>query len=110
MTPTPTPHPNPIGKPENAAEDVAASLTHWQVLARDAHAGTTRLALQPITGRTHQLRVHLAAVGHAILGDALYADAATQARAPRLLLHATRLALDHPRTGERLQFFSPPDF
>ena len=81
------------------------SQTQWRALS--AGANSTRLELAPLTGRTHQLRVHLAALGHPILGDALYGDPAT---APRLLLHATRLALDHPRTGERLQFFSPPDF
>ena len=81
------------------------SQTQWRILS--AGANSTRLELAPLTGRTHQLRVHLAALGHPILGDALYGDPAT---APRLLLHATRLALDHPRTGERLQFFSPPDF
>lgn len=72
-----------IGKP---------SLTHWQVLARDAAAGTTRLLLQPVTGRSHQLRVHLAAIGHPILGDDLYAPPAVLAASPRLLLHASHLA------------------
>lgn len=86
------------------------SLTRWRALAHDESAHTTRIELEPVTGRTHQLRVHLAAVGHAILGDALYADAATQARAPRLLLHATRLALEHPISGEWVQFALPPDF
>jgi tRNA pseudouridine32 synthase/23S rRNA pseudouridine746 synthase len=75
------------------------SLTRWQVLSRDRAAGTTRLALQPVTGRSHQLRVHLQAIGHPILGDELYAPAAVQAAAPRLLLHACRLALPHPATG-----------
>jgi len=70
-----------------------ASLTRWQVLARDASAGTTRLALSPVTGRTHQLRVHLAAIGHAILGDELYASPQWHAAAPRLLLHACWLQL-----------------
>lgn len=86
------------------------SLTRWRAEAHDAAAGTTRVLLEPVTGRTHQLRVHLAAVGHAILGDALYADAATQARAPRLLLHASALALAHPATGEALNFHRAPDF
>ena len=67
------------------------SLTRWQVLQRDAAAGTTRLRLQPVTGRTHQLRVHLAAMGHPILGDALYAGPGAADAAPRLLLHACRL-------------------
>ena len=92
------------------AECGKPSHTRWRVLASDAATHTTRLELAPVTGRTHQLRVHLAAVGHAILGDALYADAATQARAPRLLLHATRLALEHPISGEWVQFALPPDF
>jgi tRNA pseudouridine32 synthase/23S rRNA pseudouridine746 synthase len=68
------------------------SRTRWQVLARDTAAGTTRLALLPLTGRTHQLRLHLAAIGHPILGDALYATPAALAAAPRLLLHACHLA------------------
>ena len=70
----------------------------------------TRLALAPITGRSHQLRVHLAALGHPILGDSLYAPEPVQARASRLLLHATRLTLAHPVTGETLRFDSVPPF
>ena len=87
-----------------------ASHTRWRVLAMDEAAQTTRLELSPITGRTHQLRLHLAAIGHAILGDALYAGASTQARAPRLLLHATRLAFTHPTNGAWVQSALPPDF
>lgn len=87
-----------------------ASLTHWRVLAHDAAADTSRIALEPVTGRTHQLRVHLAAVGHAILGDALYADPAVCARSPRLLLHATWLAFEHPATGQWMEFASPAPF
>ena len=87
-----------------------ASHTRWRVLAMDEAAQTTRLELSPITGRTHQLRLHLAAIGHAILGDALYADASVQARAPRLLLHATRLAFAHPLSGAWVQYALPPDF
>ncbi|KZT13687.1 RNA pseudouridine synthase [Acidovorax sp. GW101-3H11] len=75
------------------------SLTRWRPRAQDPVAGTTHVELEPVTGRTHQLRVHLAAIGHPILGDALYADAATQAQAPRLLLHASHLAFTHPGTG-----------
>lgn len=86
------------------------SHTRWRVLAMDEAAQTTRLELSPITGRTHQLRLHLAAIGHAILGDALYADASVQARAPRLLLHATRLAFAHPLSGAWVQYALPPDF
>ena len=86
------------------------SLTRWRALAHDTAARTTRLELEPVTGRTHQLRVHLAAIGHAILGDALYADAATQAQAPRLLLHASQLAFMHPMTGAPITLESAADF
>jgi tRNA pseudouridine32 synthase/23S rRNA pseudouridine746 synthase len=86
------------------------SQTRWRVLAHDGGAHTTRIELEPVTGRTHQLRVHLAAVGHAILGDALYADSTVQARAPRLLLHAARLAFEHPGTGLWVEFSSPAPF
>jgi tRNA pseudouridine32 synthase/23S rRNA pseudouridine746 synthase len=58
--------------------------------------------LQPVTGRSHQLRVHLAAIGHPILGDALYAPEPAGRAAPRLLLHAQSLALAHPADGRPL--------
>ena len=86
------------------------ALTHWQVLGRDAAAGTTRLALQPVTGRSHQLRVHLLALGHPIVGDALYAPPEALAKAPRLLLHAQSLQLAHPVDGRTLRFHSPAPF
>ncbi len=86
------------------------SQTRWRVLATDTAHQTTRLELEPLTGRTHQLRVHLAAIGHAILGDALYADAATVAQAPRLLLHATALGFAHPSSGEWQEHQSSADF
>lgn len=86
------------------------SRTRWRVLEQDAVQQRTLLELQPLTGRTHQLRVHLAHVGHPILGDALYADAAVAARAPRLLLHACALSLAHPVTGAAVAWLSPADF
>jgi tRNA pseudouridine32 synthase/23S rRNA pseudouridine746 synthase len=72
------------------------ALTHWRVLHRDLNEDTTRVELQPVTGRTHQLRVHLQAIGHPILGDALYAPEDVCLRADRLLLHACELELPHP--------------
>ncbi|MBL8329024.1 MAG: RluA family pseudouridine synthase [Rubrivivax sp.] len=84
------------------------SLTRWKVLQRAPHH--TRLELQPVTGRTHQLRVHLAAIGHPILGDRLYADALTLQAAPRLMLHAWRLSLAHPLDGAWREFESLPPF
>jgi tRNA pseudouridine32 synthase / 23S rRNA pseudouridine746 synthase len=84
-----------------------ASLTRWRVLSRDASSNTTRLQLEPVTGRSHQLRVHFAAIGHAIVGDTLYATAATE---PRLLLHACELRLSHPRDARTLAITSPVPF
>jgi tRNA pseudouridine32 synthase / 23S rRNA pseudouridine746 synthase len=66
--------------------------------------------LEPLTGRSHQLRVHLQALGHPILGDALYARAELAAAAPRLLLHASALGLSHPLSAEPICFESPPPF
>jgi tRNA pseudouridine32 synthase / 23S rRNA pseudouridine746 synthase len=80
------------------------SVTRYRVLSRTEH--DTRLALEPITGRSHQLRVHLLALGHPIVGDALYAPPEVLARATRLLLHAQSLSLVHPLSGEALQFDS----
>lgn len=82
------------------------SLTRWLVL--DRGAGFTRLALEPITGRSHQLRVHLQSIGHPIMGDDLYSPAADQY--PRLMLHACRLQLDHPHSGLPCTFVSPVPF
>lgn len=90
---------DPAGKP---------SITRWRVLSRDAT--TTRLALTPLTGRSHQLRVHLLSIGHPILGDALYAPADVVAASPRLLLHAHGLAFTHPASGQPLHVESPVPF
>jgi tRNA pseudouridine32 synthase/23S rRNA pseudouridine746 synthase len=87
-----------------------ASQTRWRVLGRDAAAYTTRLELAPLTGRSHQLRVHLQAIGHPILGDRLYGSDAVQARAPRLLLHASALGFVHPVNGQSMQFASAAPF
>ena len=86
------------------------SLTHYRVLARDESAGTTRVELEPVTGRAHQLRVHLLGLGHPILGDALYAPPEVQARTDRLLLHASALRFAHPTSGAPMQFESAAPF
>ena len=82
------------------------SLTLWRPAGGGPLPGTARVALRPITGRSHQLRVHLAAIGLPIAGDALYAPPAAQALAPRLLLHASALQLTHPATGKPLRLAS----
>jgi len=94
---------DPAGKP---------SLTRWRALssASIGNAEATHLLLEPLTGRSHQLRVHLLSIGHPILGDALYGNADVQARAPRLLLHASELGFVHPVTQQALCLQSPPDF
>jgi tRNA pseudouridine32 synthase/23S rRNA pseudouridine746 synthase len=86
------------------------ALTRYAVVARDPGSGTTRVALEPVTGRSHQLRVHLLALGHPIVGDALYAPPAVRERSGRLLLHAESLCLPHPSTGEPLRFHHPSPF
>lgn len=84
------------------------SQTRWRVLS--TAGGQSRVELEPVTGRSHQLRVHLQALGHPILGDTLYAPPDVQALAPRLLLHATALRLSHPATGAALAFASAAPF
>lgn len=69
----------------------------------------TRVRLYPLTGRSHQLRVHMAAMGHPILGDPLYAAGAS-ADHPRLMLHAENLRIKHPETGIQLGFSAPVPF
>lgn len=86
------------------------SVTRVRILSQDAQANITRLELEPITGRSHQLRVHLRALGHPILGDALYAPPDVVALAPRLLLHATFLQLPHPAHGAPMDFVSTAPF
>jgi tRNA pseudouridine32 synthase / 23S rRNA pseudouridine746 synthase len=85
------------------------SLTRYRVLAHDAATDTTRVELEPVTGRTHQLRVHMAAIGHPILGDVLYGGEAG-GRVERLLLHASALSFLHPLNAELLSFASDPPF
>lgn len=96
------------------------SLTRYQVLGyeksvrlsiHESEKGidTTRVELEPVTGRTHQLRVHMAAIGHPILGDELYGGVSS-ASAERLLLHASQLSFDHPLSNTPLTLISEPPF
>jgi tRNA pseudouridine32 synthase/23S rRNA pseudouridine746 synthase len=82
------------------------ALTHWRVLERLARH--TRLKLEPVTGRSHQLRVHLQSIGHPICGDTLYNPAA--AACSRLALHAAELRFAHPEGGQPCHFVSPVPF
>ena len=76
------------------------SLTRYRLLGIED--GDSRVELVPITGRTHQLRLHLASIGHPIIGDTLYDGRSAE----RLMLHATRLTFDHPITAKPLYFES----
>ena len=89
-------------------ENGRPSQTEWSVIEREADV--TRVRLHPLTGRTHQLRVHMKAIGHVILGDAFYGDSASFAAAPRLQLHAAELGFTHPTTGEFMVFTAPTPF
>ena len=86
------------------------SQTRWRIESRDTIANTTRLLLEPLTGRTHQLRVHLQAMGHPIVGDALYGADEPPAQPGRLLLHASALTFAHPVTGAPMNFTSTATF
>ena len=84
------------------------AITHWQVLERNAEH--TRLLLRPETGRSHQLRVHMQWLGHAICGDRFYAQPQGLALSKRLCLHAQSLAFAHPESGEKMHFHSECPF
>jgi len=88
------------------------SLTRYRVLSRDPAQGRTRVSLEPVTGRSHQLRVHALAMGHPIVGDPLYGPGAEGASADgaRLLLHAAELGLPHPHGGAPMVWRSPAPF
>ena len=83
------------------------AVTDWQVISRAD--SETRVRLTPYTGRSHQLRVHMLALGHPILGDQIYAPE-TLADHNRLMLHAETLSLHHPATKERVSFTAPAPF
>lgn len=84
------------------------STTYWRLL--HVADGVSRVELIPFTGRSHQLRVHMQAIGHPILGDGLYAHEQARNLAPRLMLHARDLEITHPLSGERMVFASPVPF
>ena len=81
-----------------------ASLTRYTVLSFDAVRNCSRVKLEPVTGRSHQLRVHMTALGHPMLGDTLYAPEAVAKQSTRLHLHAAYINFVHPLGGKTLQF------
>lgn len=82
------------------------ALTRWQVLRREQADRRTLVELEPVTGRSHQLRVHMASLGHPIVGDQFYGARP----APRVCLHASQLGFVHPVSGQRIDLQSPAPF
>lgn len=97
-------------------ENGKAATTHYQVLQRFTETGkdekdtSTKVLLIPVTGRSHQLRVHMLSLGHPILGDRLYAHPQALAMATRLQLHAQTLTLTHPKNEQKITFENPSPF
>jgi tRNA pseudouridine32 synthase/23S rRNA pseudouridine746 synthase len=87
-----------------------ASLTGYRVISVDRQTKSSRLELVPVTGRTHQLRVHMESAGHPILGDELYGTEQSRAKANRLMLHASLIEFVNPATGCLLSVVSAPNF
>jgi len=87
------------------SKNLREAETHFRVL--ESLPDATLLEVRPVTGRTHQIRVHLAAAGHPIVGDATYGRKKVSQRYPRLFLHARSISFVHPGTGERLEFAVP---
>lgn len=104
---------DPLNPPtQQVHPDGKAAETAYRVLQHcaDAVLDRTLVELKPVTGRSHQLRVHMAALGHPILGDTFYAPAPIQQAAPRLLLHAAELTLLQPYSQQSLTFVADTDF
>jgi len=91
-------------------ENGKPSMTYYRVISRNREDNSTRVELKPVTGRTHQLRVHLGSLGHSILGDTLYSEGNAGAKTDRLMLHAESLAFRHPRTNEFMNFEATSPF
>lgn len=89
-------------------ENGKQALTHFETIERND--SESLVALFPVTGRSHQLRVHMLALGHPILGDRLYAPPHAKAKAARLQLHAQSLIIKHPASGQWMRFSSPIPF
>jgi tRNA pseudouridine32 synthase / 23S rRNA pseudouridine746 synthase len=92
------------------ADSGKPSVTSYSLLSYDIQSNSSRVKLEPVTGRSHQLRVHMLALGHAMLGDTLYAPATIAAKSPRLQLHAEFIRFVHPLSGETLEFTAPAPF
>lgn len=104
--------PDPLNPPKQQVHPAGkAAETAYRVLQHSTEGlARTLVELKPVTGRSHQLRVHMAALGHPILGDAFYAPEPLMQAAPRLLLHAAELTLLQPYSQQPLTFVADTDF
>ena len=87
-----------------------AALTHWEVIQRFPSLNKTRVKLKPVTGRSHQLRIHLSEIGHPVLGCDMYAHTEALMKSDRLMLHATFLSFTHPTSTKKISGYCPPEF
>lgn len=92
------------------SQDGKASITHYTLLQLLPDYNASLVQLEPVTGRSHQLRLHMQSIGHAILGDPFYASPELRHKSSRLLLHAAVLEFSHPHTKEQVRFKAEPDF
>jgi 23S rRNA pseudouridine1911/1915/1917 synthase len=83
------------------------AVTHYEVVAEYPDAGVSLLDVALATGRTHQIRVHMAAIDHPVVGDRVYSTLNRPVDTPRIFLHAHRVGLRHPVTGEEITFTAP---
>lgn len=93
---------------QQVAQDGKPSKTYFKVL--EHRQSSTLVELKPVTGRTHQLRIHMLAIGHPILGDDFYGDENVIAASKRLCLHAMSLSITHPYSGKAMTFSSAHPF
>ncbi|PVZ66330.1 RluA family pseudouridine synthase [Pelagibaculum spongiae] len=97
-------------KYQKKAPSPKPAQSRYQVIKRFSNPDSTLVEFEPITGRTHQLRIHSQAIDHSILGCDLYASSEVHALAPRLMLHASELSFHHPVSGETMHFVCPARF
>lgn len=91
-------------------QDGKPSLTHFRRLDYLAASAQSRVQLEPVTGRSHQLRLHLSSIGHPILGDTLYANAEIARVSPRLCLHARQIQFQHPVSEKQIMLEAAAPF
>jgi len=91
-------------------EEGKHALTYYEVVERDEKNNCTRMHLKPVTGRSHQLRIHMRELGHPILGCDMYAHPKAFEASKRMLLHATKICFTHPTTKENFEGLCPPEF